>query len=63
MKEHKDNSADSKKEKNNTKPKTSSNKEDVSKYTKKIQELELNIYVVKQKFKMHKIAIPRSVHS
>lgn len=50
MKEHKDNSADSKKEKNNTKPKTSSNKEDVSKYTKKIQELELKNQELEDKY-------------
>ncbi|MCT7746100.1 nucleotide exchange factor GrpE [Lactobacillus iners] len=50
MKEHKDNSVDSKKEKNNTKPKTSSNKEDVSKYTKKIQELELKNQELEDKY-------------
>ena len=50
MKEHKDNSADSKKAKNNTKPKTSSNKEDVSKYTKKIQELELKNQELEDKY-------------
>ena len=50
MKEHKDNSADSKKEKNNTKTKTSSNKEDVSKYTKKIQELELKNQELEDKY-------------
>lgn len=50
MKEHKDNSADSKKEKNNTNPKTSSNKEDVSKYTKKIQELELKNQELEDKY-------------
>ena len=50
MKEHKDNSEDSKKEKNNTKPKTSSNKEDVSKYTKKIQELELKNQELEDKY-------------